>query len=298
MHDVLRFWLDRGVDGFRVDVIWHLIKDDRVPRQPAQPRLSPRACGPIDALLPLYTADRPEVHEVIAGDARAWSTSIDERVLIGEIYLPIERLVAYYGEDLRGRASAVQLPADPDCRGTRAASTRADRDVRGGAAGRAAGRTGCSATTTSRASRAGSAPAQARVAAMLLLTLRGTPTLYYGDEIGMRDVPIPPERVQDPCEKNVPGLGLGRDPERTPMQWDAAPDAGFTHRRRPGCRSATTSPSVNVAAQRDDPRSMLTPVPRADRAAPRASRRSRSATTRRSRPRAPVLAYRRRHAGR
>ena len=70
--------------------------------------------------------------------------------------------------------------------------------------------------------------AQARVAAMLLLTLRGTPTLYYGDEIGMQDVPIPPERVQDPFEKNVPGIGLGRDPERTPMQWNAAPNAGFT----------------------------------------------------------------------
>ena len=55
---------------------------------------------------------------------------------------------------------------------------------------------------------------------MLLLTLRGTPTLYYGDEIGMRDVDIPPDQVQDPWEKNVPGLGLGRDPERTPMQWD------------------------------------------------------------------------------
>ena len=63
---------------------------------------------------------------------------------------------------------------------------------------------------------------------MLLLTLRGTPTIYYGDEIGMRDVPIPPERVQDPWEKNEPGLGLGRDPERTPMQWDGRPKAGFT----------------------------------------------------------------------
>ena len=47
---------------------------------------------------------------------------------------------------------------------------------------------------------------------MLLLTLRGTPTMYYGDEIGMTDVPIGPDQVQDPFEKNVPGLGLGRDP--------------------------------------------------------------------------------------
>jgi alpha-glucosidase len=63
---------------------------------------------------------------------------------------------------------------------------------------------------------------------MLLLTLRGTPTMYYGDEIGMQDVPIPLEQVQDPFEKNVPGLGLGRDPERTPMQWSGDEHAGFT----------------------------------------------------------------------
>ena len=63
---------------------------------------------------------------------------------------------------------------------------------------------------------------------MLLLTLRGTPTLYYGDEIGMHNVPIPPDRVQDPFEKNVPGLGLGRDPCRTPMQWSAKENAGFS----------------------------------------------------------------------
>ena len=74
MHDVLRFWLERGVDGFRVDVIWHLIKDDRVPRQPAEPRLSPGR-PEIDRWLTIHTADRPEVHEVIA-EMRAWSTPI------------------------------------------------------------------------------------------------------------------------------------------------------------------------------------------------------------------------------
>jgi alpha-glucosidase len=69
---------------------------------------------------------------------------------------------------------------------------------------------------------------QARVAAMLLLTLRGTPTLYYGDEIGMLQVPIAPEQVRDPFEKNVPGIGVGRDGCRTPMQWDATANAGFS----------------------------------------------------------------------
>jgi alpha-glucosidase len=96
---------------------------------------------------------------------------------------------------------------------------------------------------------------------MLLLTLRGTPTLYYGDEIGMRDVPIPPDRVQDPFEKNVPGLGLGRDPQRTPMQWDASRAAGFTT-GDPWLPLAADFEPVNVAAERDDPRSMLTLVQR------------------------------------
>lgn len=97
---------------------------------------------------------------------------------------------------------------------------------------------------------------QARVAAMLLLTLRGTPTLYYGDEIGMTDVPIPPNLVQDPWEHNVPGIGLGRDPVRTPMQWDASPHAGFTT-GVPWLPVDQGAQNMNVAIERHDPHSML-----------------------------------------
>jgi alpha-glucosidase len=104
------------------------------------------------------------------------------------------------------------------------------------------------------ASRVG--PQQARVAAMLLFTLRGTPTLYYGEEIGMRDVAILPGRVQDPWEINIPGLGLGRDPERTPMQWDSTSNAGFTA-GRPWLPLADDFAQVNVAVQKKDPVSML-----------------------------------------
>jgi alpha-glucosidase len=100
--------------------------------------------------------------------------------------------------------------------------------------------------------------AQARVAAVLLLTLRGTPTMYYGDEIGMHDVPITPDRVQDPFEKNVPGIGLGRDPERTPMQWDGSNNAGFAPATaKPWLPIADDFSSVNVAAERGDPNSLL-----------------------------------------
>jgi alpha-glucosidase len=76
------------------------------------------------------------------------------------------------------------------------------------------------------AARVGSA--QARIAAMLLLTLRGTPTIYYGDEIGLEQAPIPPGRIRDPLARNVPGLNLGRDGARTPMQWSAKLNAGFS----------------------------------------------------------------------
>ena len=76
------------------------------------------------------------------------------------------------------------------------------------------------------ATRVGSA--QARIAAMLLLTLRGTPTIYYGDEIGLPQVPIPPDSIRDPLEKNMPGIGVGRDGARTPMQWNCHPFAGFS----------------------------------------------------------------------
>src|SRR5207237_728997 len=97
---------------------------------------------------------------------------------------------------------------------------------------------------------------RALVAAMLPLTLRGTPTMYDGDEIGMHDVPIPPQRIQDPFEKNVPGRGLGRDPERTPMQWCARTNAGFTA-GEPWLPIASDFREVNVERQRDDPASML-----------------------------------------
>jgi alpha-glucosidase len=90
---------------------------------------------------------------------------------------------------------------------------------------------------------------------MLLLTLRGTPTIYYGDEIGLENVPIEPSQVRDPFEKNVPGLGLGRDGVRTPMQWDATANAGFTS-AQPWLPISDDHETKNVGCQRDDPASI------------------------------------------
>jgi alpha-glucosidase len=100
MHEVIRFWLRRGIDGFRVDALWYLIKDNQFRDNPPNHDYRPGGL-PRDALIPLYTADLPEVHDAISG-MRQVLDEFPDRVLLGEIYLPIERLVAYYGRDLQG----------------------------------------------------------------------------------------------------------------------------------------------------------------------------------------------------
>src|SRR5262249_18642177 len=252
MYDVMQFWLARGVDGFQVDVIWHLIKDTQFRDNPPNPAYVPGR-PPNERLLALYTADRPEVHDVIAGLRRVVD-EFEDRVLIGEIYLPIERLVAYYGADLRG----ANLPFNFTLLSAPWNARELDRLIAeyeaalppGGWPNWVLG----NHDRPRIASRIGRD--QARIAAMLLLTLRGTPTIYYGDEIGMTQVAIPPERVQDPFEKNVPGIGVGRDGCRTPMQWSATPNAGFSA-GEPWLPLAKDFRSENVENQRADPASLL-----------------------------------------
>lgn len=253
MHDVLRFWLNRGVDGFRVDVLWLLIKDDQWRDNPPNPDYK-SGMAPFHSQLPLYTTDRPEVQAIVSGLRRVLD-EFDSRVLIGEIYLPLDRLMAYYGANLDG----VQLPFNFqllqsawEARTIAALIERyEDALPQGGWPNwvldnhdnpRIASRVGVP---------------QARVAAMLLLTLRGTPTMYYGDELGMANVSIPADRVRDPFEKNVPGVGLGRDPCRTPMQWDRSLHAGFTV-GEPWLPISDDYAVVNVRAEDEDPASFLT----------------------------------------
>jgi alpha-glucosidase len=253
MLDVLRFWLDRGVDGFRVDALRQLIKDDQWRDNPPNPAYQPNM-APYHASLPVHSTDQPAVHEMIALMRRTVD-GYPERLLIGELYLPIERLVTYYGVNGMG----VHLPFNFHLIlvpwQVRQIAALIDTYEAALPPGGWPNWVLSNHDQHRLASRIGLA--QARVAAMLLLTLRGTPTLYYGDEIGMRDVAIPPELVQDPWEKNVPGLGLGRDPERTPMQWNAGPNAGFTA-GTPWLPVAADYRTVNVAVERDEPTSMLT----------------------------------------
>jgi len=249
MLNTLRFWLDRGIDGFRVDVMWHLIKDELLRDNPPNPQ--PEPGNPYTALLPVFTTDRPEVHRLV-GMMRQMLDEYPERVLIGEIYLPVERLVAYYGAEAPGAHLPFnfQLVTEPwNARGIAAYIERYESLLPpGGWPNWVLG----NHDRPRIASRVGAA--QARVGAILLLTLRGTPTMYYGDEIGMHDVPIPPDRERDPVAHTRPGHG--RDPERTPMQWDAGPHAGFTT-GEPWLPIADDYRAVNVAVEREAPDSML-----------------------------------------
>jgi alpha-glucosidase len=249
MLAVLRFWMDRGVDGFRVDVLWLLIKDELFRDNPLNPGYQPGSPS-THRFLSVYNADRPEIHDLVA-QIRSVIDSYPERVLIGEIYLPYSQLVAYYGKELRG----ANLPFNFQlilCAWSAGRIAEIIREYEAALPPGAWPNWVLGNHDQARiATRIGAE--QARVAAMLLLTLRGTPTIYYGEEIGMTNVPVLPEEVQDPAEKNEPGLGLGRDPERSPMPWDNAPQAGFSN-GRPWLRLGQDYLAHNVAtlSQRRD----------------------------------------------
>jgi alpha-glucosidase len=237
------------VDGFRIDVLWHLIKDEAFRDNPPNPDYHLDEL-PYRSLIPAYSTDQPEVHGIVQ-EMRALVDQYSERVLIGEIYLPIRQLVTYYGPAENGahlpfNFQLITLPWE--ARQIAAAISEYEGSLPPHAwpnwvlgnhdQPRIASRVGL---------------VQARVAAILLLTLRGTPTLYYGDEIGMRNGVIAPEEFQDPQGKNV---GISRDPQRTPMQWSSAPGAGFTT-GTPWLPLGIDYADQNVEQQRGDPTSML-----------------------------------------
>ncbi len=231
MFDVVRFWLEHGVDGLRIDAAHRIMKHPQLPDNPPNTSKTPamhKPMGDYDTLLHLYDKGHPDIHDVYR-ELRSLLDSYSSeqaRVIIGEMHIPDwKEWASYYGANLDEMHMPFNfglLSVAWNAQTIRQSVDLLEANLPPGAwpnyvlgnhdEPRIASRVG---------------PAQARIAMMLLLTLRGTPTLYYGDEIGMHDGHIPPEHVYDPVEKNMPGLGLGRDPERTPMQWDSSQNAGF-----------------------------------------------------------------------
>ena len=258
MLEAMRFWLDRGADGFRLDAFKHLVEDARF-RDNSPDTSGSTGHGQYDSLLPIHTTDDPKTLDVLCqmrrvGDGYARRDN-QARLLIVEAYGTPEKVAPYYG----GRnGCGAQLPSNFGLLGApwkaETIQQRITEYMRTLPAGRWPNWVFGNHDNSRLATRLG--PDAARAAAVLLLTLPGTPTIYYGDELGMQDVPIPRELVQDPAEQLQPGLGIGRDPERTPMQWSATPNGGFST-GTPWLPLATSVQQVNVASEQADSNSML-----------------------------------------
>jgi alpha-glucosidase len=248
----MRFWLSRGVAGLRVDVIDRLLKDPAFRDNPPNPDYDERTSNPQDRYLRVHSEKHPDVHNLIR-ELRRTTNEFGDRPLIGEIDYSTDAafITSYYGAQLEG----MQLPFNfallllPwEAARLRNFVDRYDALVPpGGQPNYVLG----NHDSPRLAARLGAA--QARVAAVLLLTLRGTPTLYYGDELGMEAVYIAPDDYRDPQGIN---LGISRDPQRTPMQWDITPNAGFTS-GNPWLPVGQDYLTRNVETQSSQPDSML-----------------------------------------
>jgi glycosidase len=258
MFDVARFWLDRGVDGFRIDVAPMVMKDPELRDNPPNPSSAEmERLGAWATQLHLHDHAHPDMHELYRSFRRLLESYPGDRVSIGELHHPdYDTWAKYYGERqdeihvpfnfhltyspwtaeaVRSAVEGVQGALPP---GAWASWVLGNHDQPRFASPRRAGR------------------GQAKVGMLLLLTLRGTPTIYYGEEIGMVDVPVATADARDPVEAREPGRG--RDPQRSPMQWDASSNAGFTTPdATPWLPVAADADEVNVAGQAEDPDSIL-----------------------------------------
>jgi alpha-glucosidase len=253
MADVLRFWMRRGVHGFRIDAAAVLAEDVLLREEPPDPDATDDTPPP-DRFKRLYTNYRPEALDWLAGLRRVVD-EFPDRVLLGEVDGAGERIAHFYGDAAR---PILHLPLNYRLHDTQwnAGSLACaieeylnilpphawpDWLIGGHDKKRIVDILG---------------PQRARVAAMLQFTLPGTPSLYQGDEIGMPGVHIPSGEARDPFERLIPGYGLNRDAERAPMPWDDSDNAGFTT-GTPWLPLAADAGQRHVAAQRRDERSML-----------------------------------------
>ncbi|HBM17119.1 MAG TPA: alpha-amylase [Lentisphaeria bacterium] len=224
--DIIDFWLAKGVDGFRVDVICNMWKHPDFPNNPKNPKWT-KKLPPFEKYLMKYNVNQPEVHAIVR-KMRKVLDKYKDRVLIGETYLPYKGLLEFYGNNdechlpfnfhllgVKWKAPAIKKKVNDyekilpeNCWPSYVLGNHDQKRI---------------------ATKIGSEK-QARIANMLLLTLRGSPTVYYGEEICMKNVKIPKSLIQDPPALNQPDVAdiVGRDPERTPMQWDDSPNAGFS----------------------------------------------------------------------
>jgi alpha-glucosidase len=255
--EILKFWFDRGVAGFRIDVVHALIHD---PQLRANPPTTPEDHPQVTRIgqRQIYNMNRPEVHEIIRRWRRLCNTYQEPRVLIGETYLlELPEVAKYYGECGDELHLAFNFPfIFADFEASRLAAIV--RETHGLLPQDA---TACWTGSNHDVGRlmtrwCGNDERRSRCALMMLLTLPGAVFLYYGDEIAMPDVAVPRDRLRDPAGI-IEWPQPGRDRCRTPIQWSSAPGAGFTHRGIEPWLPLGDYESCNVEAQQADEHSHL-----------------------------------------
>ncbi len=254
MLAVLRFWLERGVDGFRIDVVGMLLKDPALRDNPTLDVIPDPASPPnlYYRQLHLHDQDQDEVHAIIR-EIRAVLDEYPERCGIGELWYELPRWVKYYGSNgdelhLPFNFRLMKVPWN-------AQAIKESVDEMEQALPEFAWPNYVLSSHDAQRLVSKIGEAQARVAAMLLLALRGTPTLYYGEELGMKNGVISPKQMQDPQGFRL-GAEYGRDYSRTPMQWTDGFYAGFST-VEPWLPLTPDYQTKNVQVENSDPTSML-----------------------------------------
>ena len=258
MHEVVRFWLDRGVDGFRLDAINWIGKDSDWPNNPTRFFALRSYLRQIHH----YDRDQPFTHTVLQM-LRTWTNDYPGAVMVGEASSDTPGgPAAFYGkgtDELHMVFDFRMLKSPWDPQRFRRLIRQWDRAVPPGGWPTQVLSNHDNSRHYSRYGRgvdAETAARRARAAALLLLTLRGTPYLYYGEEVGMRDVRLRYRELRDPYTRRYWPFLRGRDPARTPMQWDRSPHAGFTT----GTPWLPVSPDfehINVSREGEDRASLL-----------------------------------------
>jgi alpha-glucosidase len=256
--DVLRFWYERGVAGFRIDVCHAIIKDAELRDDPAatpddHPLIQEKGWKQV------FSMNRPEVHDVLRRWRAISSGQEPERILVGETYvLDLDHLIPFYGDgedELHLAFNFLFVHAEFEA--------DALRSVVEGVEARLPARswpvyTGSNHDAGRLVTRwAQGDETRARLALAMLLTLRGTPVLYYGDEIAMPEVELDPADALDPVPHRTGNADRNRDECRTPMQWSAEPGAGFTDGDAEPWLPLGDAAAHNVADQHADPLSTL-----------------------------------------
>jgi len=250
--DLFRFWLDRGVDGFRLDVFNAYFKDDQFRDNPAK-----LGIRPFDWQKHIYDVSRPELMGALK-DIRAILDSYNERYAVGETFIATAEQAANYigAERLHSTFDFTFLESPWKAERFLQAVTRWDRLVKddGGFPCYVLSNHDVKRTATRYGK--GEDDERMKVAAMMLLTLRGTPFMYYGEEIGMRDIKLKRSEILDPVGKHYWPFYIGRDGCRSPMQWDGSENAGFG-KGKPWLKVHPNYLRRNVEGQKNDPNSLL-----------------------------------------